>query len=40
MHLSPPSEGWHQHYFSLPGLNLAGERGSVAEGRRERFGNR
>ena len=23
MHLSPASDGWHQHYFSLPGLDLA-----------------
>ncbi|HXP59734.1 MAG TPA: hypothetical protein VN829_04535 [Dongiaceae bacterium] len=22
MHLSPPSPGWHQHSFSLPGLKL------------------
>jgi hypothetical protein len=23
LHLSPPAEGWHQHWFSEPGLNLA-----------------
>ena len=23
MHVSPPGEGWQQHYFSLPGLDLS-----------------